>query len=52
MQVQIGTVPAARAGYGLRPAGIGTRRRRQAELKPATSHGNLLVVTGSHAKNR
>jgi len=47
VQVRIGTVAAARAGRGLRRAGIGTRPRRPAN----TSHGNLLVVTGSHVGN-
>ena len=48
MQVRIGTVATARAGRGLRRAGIGTGPRRPAN----SSHGNLLVVTGSHVENR
>lgn len=47
VQVQIGTVPAAYARHGHRPAGIGTRPRRHAGLGPATGHGNLLVLAGA-----
>jgi hypothetical protein len=47
VQVQIGTVPAAHARHGHRPAGIGTRPRRHAELRPTTGHGNLLVLAGA-----
>jgi hypothetical protein len=48
VHVRIGTVAAARAGRGLRRAAIGTGPRRPAN----SSHGNLLVVTGSHVGNR
>ena len=51
MQVRIGAVPAARAGPGLWPAGIGTRARRPAE-PIAIGRGNLLMITGSHVGNR
>jgi len=44
MQVRIGAVAAAHAGHGLRAAGIGMGPWRPAD----SSHGNLLVVTGSH----
>jgi hypothetical protein len=47
VQVQIGTMPAAPARHGRRPADIGTRRRRHAGLRPATGHGNLLVLAGA-----
>ena len=42
--MRIGTVAAARAGRGLRPAGIAVGGWRPAELI-AIGHGNLLVVT-------
>ena len=44
VQMRIGTVAAARAGRGHRPAGIGVGSRRPAEAI-AIGHGNLLVIT-------